>query len=132
MAKNRRYLLDTSTFLWASTEPGKLTSVVRSALLDESAKRYVSLASVWEMQIKHAVGKLLLPRQADQTARSYASALQVDFLHIGLDHISALYTLPSILRDPFDRMLSAQARIEGLTIISPDPVFKVYGVSVLW
>ena len=84
------------------------------------------------MQIKHGLGKLPLIEEADRVARRFATTLDVEFLDISLDHLSALYRLPSIHRDPFDRILAAQSIVEGLTLVSPDSVFERYPVELLW
>jgi len=131
-ASNLRLLLDTSTFLWANMQSSSLSSAAKSAISDPSAKLLVSVASVWEMQIKHALGKLPLPRNAEQVARKYASALDAELISITLDDIGSLYALPSHHRDPFDRILAAQAKSQSLTLVSPDEIFAHYPVDLIW
>ncbi|AIE83563.1 PilT-like protein [Fimbriimonas ginsengisoli Gsoil 348] len=126
------YLLDTNVFLWANENYAKVSPEAKIALAEPSAPLYVSVASLWEMQIKHGLGKLFLPDDIDRIAIRYADKIKTDFLAITLGHVGTLYRLPMIHRDPFDRMLIAQALAEGLTIVSPDPVLREYGAPVLW
>jgi len=90
------------------------------------------MASVWEMQIKHALGKLPLAQSADESAHKYIHALEAELLPISIDDIAALYLLPFVHRDPFDRILAAQAISQSLTLVSPDAVFSQYPVKRLW
>src|SRR5579859_6360115 len=98
MANSRRLLLDTNAFLWAVDQQRSLSSAATSALGDESATLYVSLASVWEMQIKHSLGKLPLSQPAGILARRFAATLEASLLDITLDHIEQLYKLPNVHR----------------------------------
>lgn len=84
------------------------------------------------MQIKHALGKLPLPDRADVVARTMAESLRAEFLPITLEHIGALEALRGVHRDPFDRMIVAQAICEGAAIVSPDEVLRGYPVNVIW
>jgi len=84
------------------------------------------------MQIKHTLGKLPLPGNAEQIARKYALTLDAEILSITLDDIGLLYALPSYHRDPFDRILAAQAKSQSLTIVSPDEIFALYPVDRIW
>jgi len=131
-ASNLRLLLDTSTFLWANMQSSSLSTEAKSAISDPNAKLHVSVASVWEMQIKHTLGKLPLPGNAEQIARKYALTLDAEILSITLDDIGLLYALPSYHRDPFDRILAAQAKSQSLTIVSPDEIFALYPVDRIW
>lgn len=132
MANSRPLLLDTSALLWSGMSLKALSASAKLVLSDPEVARFISVVSVWEMQIKHGLGKLSLPDTADRVAVRYAGAIQADLLGLTLDHISALYKLPNAHRDPFDRLLVAQALIEGLTIVSPDPILARYPVNVLW
>jgi len=132
MASSLRLLLDTNVFIWSAVEPRKLSSAATAVLLDPDLFRNVSVVTVWEMQIKHAVGKLPLKDSAERTAARFALQLRAEFLAPSLQHVAALENLPRIHNDPFDRMLIAQAITEGLTIVTPDPIFSAYPVSVLW
>ena len=120
-----RALLDTHTLLWwdAGKLPAKTIRIVREA--DEV---FVSAASAWEASIKIALGKLKTAAPMSAVARAYGfRELQISFEHA--DRVGAL---PKLHRDPFDRMLIAQAFVEGLTIVTRDPEFAPYGVPVAW
>jgi PIN domain nuclease of toxin-antitoxin system len=132
MGSSHRYLLDTSVFLWAGGDTGRLSRTARDGLLQPEAKRYVSVVSVWEMQIKHSQGKLPLPERADSLAARFATALRCEVLGLTMQHIARLYDLQAFHRDPFDRILVAQALAEGLTILSPDPLLRSYPAQILW
>jgi len=132
MANSLRLLLDTNVFIWAAVEPKRLSPAAATVLMDPDIFRTVSVVSVWEMQIKYAVGKLPLRENAERTAARFARELRAEFLAPSLEHVAELERLPRIHDDPFDRMLIAQAVAEGLTILTPDPIFAGYPVSILW
>ncbi|MGV3614101.1 MAG: type II toxin-antitoxin system VapC family toxin [Fimbriimonas sp.] len=127
-----KLLLDTNVFLWASREPHLLTPTAREILIDPYHERYVSMASLWEMQIKHALGKLPLPGKVDEIASAWMRPLAAKLLPIEPRHLGKLYDLPPHHRDPFDRLLIAQAISEGMEIVSADTALKAYAVSVVW
>lgn len=93
---------------------------------------YLSLASVWEMQIKSQLGKLSLPGPLPDLVQEQQQVNGIQILPIEPSHIYALQTLPPHHRDPFDRMIIAQATVAGLTIISADHVFRSYAAPLLW
>jgi len=132
MAVRPSYLIDTSVLLWSGAEPERISDAAMAALLDSAATLRYSLVSVWEMQIKHSLGKLPLPEAANLTAARFASAIQAELLAPTLEHVGKLYELPRIHNDPFDRMLVAQAIHEDLTFVCPDPAIARYPVRVLW
>lgn len=120
-----RLLLDTHTFVWWDNDelPATVGDRIRSA---ETV--WVSAASAWEIAIKSALRKI--------TARGTLAAAIEDYgfdaLPITVAHADAVRTLPRHHRDPFDRLLVAQARIEDLTIVSRDPAFRAYDVALVW
>jgi len=132
MLATPRYLLDTSVLLWLGAKSPRLSATARASLEEKTASYFVSLVSVWEMQIKHAKGKLPLSESAKLVALRFAEVVGAELLPIKLEHIDALYRLPDIHRDPFDRIIVAQALFEGLTILSPDATLAKYPVTVLW
>jgi PIN domain nuclease of toxin-antitoxin system len=132
MESSRGYLLDTSVLLWTGYDYDRISPLAKLALADESVPLHLSIISIWEMQIKHALGKLPLNEPADRFALRCSERIHAGIVDFRLSHISALYGLPFVHRDPFDRMLVAQAISEGLTIVSPDPVLRHYPVRVLW
>ena len=125
-------LLDTHTLLWWLFGDPKLSSKARAAIEKSDQRVWVSSASAWEIATKVRIGKL--PEIGDVAVKlpAYLRRERFEVLPISLDHALAAGTLPGPHKDPFDRMLIAQARIEKLRVISIDPVFKQYGVPVLW
>ena len=128
----KQLLLDTNCFLWAAAESNRLSKTASKALSDPGTILLVSLCSVWEMQIKHQLGKLPLPARADLVAVDFARSLKAEFLPVTIGHIGTLHGLPDVHRDPFDRMIVAQAIAENLRILSPDPVLREYPATVIW
>jgi len=126
-----RLLLDTHTFIWWDSDPGRLSGLALSALRDPANAVWLSVGSVWEMVIKAQLGKLALRLPlADIVAQQQANGLQI--LPIALAHVLAIEGLPPVHKDPFDRLLIAQAIVEGAELVSADPVFAQYPVRLLW
>jgi PIN domain nuclease of toxin-antitoxin system len=118
-------LLDTHTFLW--WDEGKLPkAVVRR--IQRGGSVWVSAASAWEISIKAALGKIDARAPLSEAIRDYGFLP----LAVSLEHGDAVRSLPHHHRDPFDRMLVAQARTEGLTLVSRDPLLRAYDVQVVW
>jgi PIN domain nuclease of toxin-antitoxin system len=120
-------LLDTHALLWALARPRALTSEARSAVTSPENEVTVSAASVWEVAIKQALGRLDVPREFLAALRNAGFTP----LPVTWEHGFAAGSLPPHHRDPFDRMLVAQARLEGLTVVTRDPIFARYDVPVL-
>lgn len=121
-----RYLADTHVLLWALHGDPRLPSR-HEAILRSSASVRASFASLWEISIKVGLGKL----ETVDDVPSALEAIGVGLLPIAVAHIHAVRALPRHHGDPFDRMLIAQARIEGLTILTVDEAFRAYDVDVL-
>lgn len=119
-----RYLLDSHVLVWALLDAPKLNAQTRELML-APVVRYASIASLWELMIKRQLGKLALPD--DFSSRVTGAAITL--LPISVPHIEALAKLPPHHRDPFDRMLIAQAKVEGLTLITGDTMVARYDVS---
>lgn len=121
-------LLDSHAFLWWLAEDPKLSAEARQAVADPSSIVHVSAATVWELSIKASLGKLDLDG-ADLVEEIEAN----EFVELPMTarHAFAAAVLPGHHQDPFDRMLIAQARLEGLTIVSRDSVFRDYGIAIL-
>ena len=127
-----RYLLDTCTFLWLAQEPERL-SAKAAAVLDADENEFsVSDVSVWEVTLKHTAGKLPLP----DTPRSWIAEKFAHhrLLRLTLTHDAIFRSgeLPKAHRDPFDRLLAAQALTEQLTILSPDLPLSLLGAARVW
>ncbi len=127
-----KLLLDTHTFLWADHDPTKLSAQARALLSDPAHERLLSVASLWEMQIKSMLGKLTLRLPLPELIREHESVNSVIVLAVTSRHIFELTALPSIHGDPFDRLLIAAARTEAATLLSADPIFRSYPVPVIW
>lgn len=125
-------LLDTCTFLWAVLDPDHLTPVARDLFQDPAHDVFLSAASVWEISIKHGSGKLRLP--ADPAAFVPRERQRHGLLPLPIDEEAALMQarLPSLHRDPFDRILVCQALVSGLVLVTPDPLITAYPVRVAW
>lgn len=126
-----RLLLDTHALIYAIDKPEQLPPRLAGLLLDTEVERWVSTVSIWEIVTKVRIGKLSLP-----TGRSYYDsnlrALNAQVLPLEMRHSMELFHLPLHHRDPFDRMLIAQARVEGLTLVSDDRLFEGYEVDRIW
>ena len=128
----RRILLDTHTFIWLDLEPVKLSTDCQSLLLDCENILLLSLASVWEMQVKHQLGKLTLRLPLPDLIAEQQQVNNIQLLPIELNHIWMLERLANHHRDPFDRLLIAQAIAEDVSILSNDGLFDLYPVERLW
>jgi PIN domain nuclease of toxin-antitoxin system len=126
-----KLLLDTYAFLWASESPERLSQTVCDALTDADNAFFLSIASVWEIQIKVALGKLAVSRPL-QEAIELAVDDGLQILPAELEHIYGVGALPAHHNDPFDRLLIAQALHEGFTIVTRDKVFPQYTAPLLW
>lgn len=127
-----RLLLDTHTFLWWDSDPTRLSSQVLSLCRDPAVLLILSLVSLWEIQIKSSLGKLPLPFPLRTIVQEQQDKHGLQLLPVTPAHIYALDALPAIHKDPFDRLLIAQARIENLPLASVDTAFTGYPVSVIW
>jgi PIN domain nuclease of toxin-antitoxin system len=126
-----RILLDSHVFLWAITSDARLSAVHREYFLDNENVLLLSMASIWEIVIKASLGKLPLPKPTAEFLAKQAEKNQITILPVRLAHLAELEQLPPVHRDPFDRMIAAQARAERLPILSADPVMKQYDVEIL-
>jgi PIN domain nuclease of toxin-antitoxin system len=126
------YLLDTHVFIWADSEPEALSTRARSIFGDPSSELWLSVASVWEMQIKRQLGRLKTDSSIAHMVEAQVRVNRLRLLDVRLPHVLRLDKLPPIHKDPFDRMLVAQAMAEELTFVSHDPVVRKYPVKVLW
>ena len=127
-----RLLLDTHTFLWWDGEPSKLSARALAACQEPANTLVLSTASAWEMQIKQQLGKLKLSLSLREiiTAQQQSNGLEV--LPIQLEHVLRLEALPAHHKDPFDRLLNAQAVAEDMPLVSADPNLAQYPVQLLW
>ncbi|MEW6269281.1 MAG: type II toxin-antitoxin system VapC family toxin [Thermodesulfobacteriota bacterium] len=131
-----RALLDTCTFVWLVSSPSLVPQESKDLLDRDADAIVVSAASIWELAIKHKIGRLgelsSIARDLGDFVRQAIDTYVLDELPIATAHAALAGDLPLHHRDPFDRMLVAQARIEGLTLISPDAAFDRYEIERRW
>ncbi len=126
-----RLLLDTQIFIWWASEPTKLSAQALTLCQDQTNTLVLSVASVWEMQIKSQLGKLELDRPLAEIVESQQLINHVELLPVQFAHVLALQHLLPHHKDPFDRLIVAQALAENMPVLSVDPVFSLYHVTVL-
>jgi PIN domain nuclease of toxin-antitoxin system len=127
-----RYLLDTSCFLHSLFAPERLGTKARDILMDDEAVLYLSMASLWEIAIKTGLGKLVLPDTPERYIPVMLKVRGIKILAIEQSHVFHIYHLPPHHKDPFDRLLVAQAFLEQLPVLSSDSVFELYGTTRIW
>ncbi|MFW6116848.1 MAG: type II toxin-antitoxin system VapC family toxin [bacterium] len=127
-----KLLLDTHAFIWWDSDPSRLSSRVVSLCQNRANLVLLSVVSVWEMQIKHQLGKLRLGLPLRELVETHKQANDIQVLPINLEHVLELESLPAVHADPFDRLLVAQARVEGTVLLSHDSAFEDYPVAVAW
>jgi PIN domain nuclease of toxin-antitoxin system len=127
-----RLLLDTQCWLWWFSQPERLNKDAIEQIAKETNEVWFSVASVWEIGIKVAIKKLPVPEQIDDYIAARMTQLGARTLVISASHALRAATLPLLHRDPFDRMLIAQAQIEDMKLVSADSMFNQYEVSVIW
>ena len=127
-----RLLLDTHVFMWWDSDQSRLPAHVLAACKSSANSLHLSLASVWEMQIKHQLGKLPIGQPLGELLRDHQTRNALRLEAVTLQDILALSTLPPHHRDPFDRILIAQAKRGGFRLVSCDPEIARYDVEVLW
>ena len=128
-----KLLLDTQCWLWWFAQPERLSEEAVSQIANETNQLWFSVASVWEIGIKVAIGKLPLPEPIENYIASRMMQLDVRSLEITALHALRAAALPLHHRDPFDRMLIAQAQMEDMTLVSADLIFERYSdISILW
>ncbi len=127
-----RLLLDTHAFLWLVSGDERLSETARGVFLDRDNEAFLSAASFWEIGIKVSLDKLELAPQWPQAFREEMNTSSIGWLPVEMTHCVALSRLPFHHRDPFDRMLVAQAQTDGLDLVSNDRILHGYGVNVIW
>ena len=123
-----RLLIDSHAFLWWSEASARLGAAARNALADRANEVLVSIAGLWELTIKQSSGRLTLPDDLQAMVASQGfTVLPVTFIHL-----RRIGSLPRVHRDPYDRMMIAQALAEGIPIATGDRIFAAYGVQLVW
>ncbi len=126
-----KYLLDTHIFIWWTINNPRLSDSAAEIISDSDNLIYVSSASTWEIVIKSSVGKIALPGSPENFIREQLGINDFNILNIKVDHTLGILALPMLHKDPFDRVLIAQAKFEDLIIITDDSLIKQYDVNVL-
>jgi PIN domain nuclease of toxin-antitoxin system len=126
-----KLLLDTHIFIWWADAPDKLSSTALSALEDETNDLVLSVASVWEIQIKSQLGKLKLSQPLKELVESQQETNDLKILPVELPHVLALNALPFHHKDPFDRLLVAQSIVEDITLVTADDKLSMYHSKLL-
>jgi PIN domain nuclease of toxin-antitoxin system len=127
-----KYLLDTGVWLWTLFEPDRLSSKARELIAGTGQEVFLSAASAWEIAIKSSSGKLRLPEPAVTFVPRRMAEQGVRPLEVSHQHALAVSQLQPHHRDPFDRLLAAQANFENMVLVSADRVFANYPVELLW
>lgn len=127
-----KLLLDTHAFIWWDSEPARLSPQVLGSCQDPQNSLILSVASVWEMQVKLQLGKLKLSLPLETLIEGQRRSNNLEILPVTLEHVLALQNLPAHHKDPFDRLLIAQANTEEAILVTNDPVFLKYTDTVLW
>ena len=127
-----KYLLDTHALLWFLKGDKKLSAKARGLIDNPGNRKFLSIASLWEIAIKVSLRKLVLDKPFEKLFPEQLHFNRIEILDITVDNLAKLTTLPFHHRDPFDRLIIAQAIVERLPIIGVDAVFDVYGISREW
>ena len=127
-----RLLLDTHTLLWLLVNDPALSARARKTIEDPANESFVSIVSLWEIAIKAGMGKLSLPAPFSTVFPSELLQNGIGVVSVELAHLEALLQLPPIHRDPFDRLIVAQANVEGMTLVTSDAHLASYPVPILW
>ena len=126
------FLADTNVVIWTISRSDRLSARVKRALADATGSIAVSVASVWEIVVKHQAGKLVFDMSLDLAIDQILYRSPWTIAPITPEHLPVLANLPMLHKDPFDRILIAQARHENLTILTPDEKIRDYDVKTLW
>ena len=127
-----RNLLDTHSLIWFISGDSQLGVRARQLIDNEENELYVNIASLWEIAIKFSIGKLNLEQPFEEMFPEQLEKNSIEILGITVDHLKVAAILPFHHRDPFDRLIIAQAKVGGLPIISVDEVFDDYGMGREW
>ena len=127
-----KILLDTCTFLWLTTDAPELSEKAKQVFQDPDNAIYLSSVSVWEMLVKHQLGKLPFPTAAEVFIRQQCEQHFIDYLALDDKAVFQLSNLPNLHRDPFDRMLVCQAISLDLVLLTSDKLITQYPVASVW
>jgi PIN domain nuclease of toxin-antitoxin system len=125
-------LLDTCTFIWLCSDPDKLGGAAVRALDDANNDRALSMASVWEIALKYQSGKLPLPQRPDVWVEEQLRLQVIEVLPLQREMLYRASALPPVHKDPFDRVVAADALQRNLRLVTPDKPFELYRCQVVW
>jgi|SRR5579872_2189943 len=125
-------LLDTQAFLWLSSNDTQLTKTAKKIFLDDKNNFFLSMASIWEMSIKCSLKKLKLRPSLERFFLNELQENGLEQLGITFQHVIKVTSLPFYHRDPFDRLLIAQALVEDIPVLSNDTIFDSYSIKRIW
>ena len=125
-------LLDTHAFLWFVADNPRLSKSARVLIEAEDSQPFMSMASLWEIAIQISLGKLQLEQPYETFIPQQLALNGIGILNLSLDHTAAIATLPFHHRDPFDRLIAVQSRIEKMPLVSADPSFDAYEIERVW
>jgi PIN domain nuclease of toxin-antitoxin system len=126
------FLLDSHTLIWFFKGDTRLSDRVRILIEDENNQKLISIVTVWELSIKQSIGKFTFTQPIKTFIEQQLKMNDFNLLSITLGHIDGITTLPLHHRDPFDRLLIAQAMIENIPIASADSAFDAYSIQCIW
>ncbi|HXS68280.1 MAG TPA: type II toxin-antitoxin system VapC family toxin [Candidatus Polarisedimenticolia bacterium] len=127
-----KFIADTHAFIWFITDSSQLSAKSKALLESPENERLLSTASIWEIAIKASLGKLSFKRPLEQLLPEQIALNYFQVLDVSLPHALRIASLPMLHRDPFDRMLIAQALTENLPILSSDNALDAYGIQRIW
>ena len=127
-----RLLLDTHAFLWFVQGNDSLSNVAKSLIEDSDNRKFISIASLWEMTIKVSMGKLEIEMPMTELVNEQVFGNAFEILSISPEHLDSLSRLPFHHKDPFDRLIIAQGLAEDMSILSVDKAFRDYPVQLFW
>jgi len=127
-----KLLLDTCTFLWIITDAPELSAKARELFIDPANEAFLSAVSTWEISVKHALGRLPLPKLPSRFIPTQREKHAIDPLPLEEETTLYLPALPEYHKDPFDRMLICQAMVHGMVILTPDDLITQYPVRSVW
>lgn len=127
-----RLLLDTHAFIWYATDSSRLSITARTLIDNGDNDILISTASIWEMAIKHSIGRLNFSMPFMEFIKQQIALNRIEILEISFDHIEIVASLPLHHRDPFDRLIIAQSMAEQIPILSVDAIFDAYTIARIW
>jgi PIN domain nuclease of toxin-antitoxin system len=125
-------LSDTHAFIWSFSNTKKLSPTAAQAFKNPANQIFVSVASIWEIQIKIGLGKMIFNDTLENIINEQQTVNNIQILPVKLAHALFLENLPLHHKDPFDRLLISQAVVENMTLVTADPEFSKYPVNLLW